>query len=100
MTVKPWKILKSTYLIKDRWRTVRADRCETENGVLVDPFYVLEKQDWVHVVAFDSEDRVLIIRQYRHGVEQICAEIPCGVLEDSDRSPLEGIKRELLEETG
>jgi ADP-ribose diphosphatase len=100
MSLKPWKILTTRYLVKDRWLTLRADKCENAEGLIIDPFYILEKNDWVHVVGFDSEDRILIVRQYRHGARKICAEIPCGVIDDEDTSPLEAIKRELLEETG
>lgn len=100
MTLAPWKILKSTYLVKDRWLTLRADRCQTEEGILIDPFYILEKSDWVHVAGFDQQDRMLIVRQYRHGSRTVCAELPCGVIDEEDASPLEAAKRELLEETG
>jgi 8-oxo-dGTP pyrophosphatase MutT (NUDIX family) len=100
MTVKPWKILRSDYLVQDRWITLRADRCETSEGAIIDPFYIFEKVDWAHVVAFDNDQRILIVRQYRHGVREVCAEIPCGAIDESDPSPQEAIKRELLEETG
>ena len=42
----------------------------------------------------------MITRQYRHGSRTVCAELPCGVIDDCDPSPLEAAKRELLEETG
>ncbi|MBU3914273.1 NUDIX hydrolase [bacterium] len=100
MTLFPWKIKKSRYLVKDQWLTLRADTCETVDGVQIDPFYVFEKRDWAHVVGFDSDGKILIIRQYRHGSGTICAEIPCGILDETDASPLEAAKRELLEETG
>ncbi len=100
MTITPWKIKQSTYLLKDQWLTLRADTCETNEGVLIDPFYVFEKSDWANIVAFDSQGRILIVRQYRHGSQTICAEIPCGAIDDDDISPLEAAKRELLEETG
>ncbi len=100
MTLFPWKIKNSKYLVKDQWLALRADTCETADGVQIDPFYVFEKRDWAHVVGFDSEGKILIIRQYRHGSRTICAELPCGVIDESDSSPLDAAKRELLEETG
>ena len=100
MSIKPWKILRSKYLVQDQWLALRADTCLTAEGVELDPFYIFEKQDWAHVMAFDNEGRVLIVRQYRHGSKTICAELPCGVIDDSDLSPLDAAKRELLEETG
>lgn len=100
MNIKPWKILESRYLVQDRWLTLRADTCETAAGVRIDPFYVFEKKDWAHVMAFDDRNRVLIVRQYRHGSRSVTAELPCGVIEESDPSPLEAARREMLEETG
>jgi ADP-ribose pyrophosphatase len=42
---------------------------------------------------------VVLIKQYRHGVQEVLWEIPGGVVEDHE-NPLDGVKRELLEETG
>ena len=47
-----WKILRSNYLFKDQWLTVRADTCEQPNGKIVDPYYVYEFSDWVTALGF------------------------------------------------
>ena len=99
MPIKPWTILKSKYLVKDRYMTLRMDTCKSADGKLIDPYYVQEIEDWVHVVAFDDEERILIIEQYRHGAGIISIEIPCGAIEKSE-TPVQAITRELLEETG
>ncbi len=98
--LKPWTVTASSYLLQDRWLTVRADRCRTGRGVLVDPYYVLEYPDWVQVVAFDPDYRVLVTQQYRHAAQSVCLELPCGVIEATDETPLAAARRELLEETG
>jgi 8-oxo-dGTP pyrophosphatase MutT (NUDIX family) len=79
--------------------TLRADRCESANGTVLDPYYVQELADWVQVVAFDSQDRILLTRQYRHGAGLISLELPCGVVEQGETAVQAAI-RELLEETG
>jgi 8-oxo-dGTP pyrophosphatase MutT (NUDIX family) len=99
MPITPWKIAGSRYLIRDRWMTLRADHCETANGAALDPYYVQEAPDWVHIVAFDIQDRILTIRQYRHGAGVISTELPCGTLEPGE-TPAQAAARELLEETG
>jgi 8-oxo-dGTP pyrophosphatase MutT (NUDIX family) len=96
----PWAVRNSKYVIKDEWIKVRADECITPEGLTIDPYYVLEYPDWVHMVLLDSEDRILVTRAYRHGMGKISIEIPCGSIEASDDSPLAAARRELLEETG
>ncbi len=98
--LKPWKILKSRYPLKDRWLTVRADTCKTAEGFRVHPYYILEYADWVDVVCFTSQKKILLTKQYRHGRQEINWEIPCGAIDPADPSPLHAARRELLEETG
>ena len=98
--LEPWATLGSHYVVNDRWLRLRADSCRTADGVAVQPYYVHEYPDWVHVVAFDASMRVLVNRQYRQGFGGICNELPCGGVDPMDASPLEAARRELLEETG
>lgn len=85
--------------MRERWMTLRADKCETPQGVIVEPYYVQEPGDWVHVVAFDNAERILILEQYRHGAGKVSIEVPCGMVEAGE-PPRTAIERELLEETG
>lgn len=99
MALTPWRILRSTYALESEWITIRADRCATGTGSIVDPYYVQEGSDWVQVVPFDAEDRILVIRQYRHAAREIVLEFPCGRVERGE-SPEAAVMRELREETG
>jgi 8-oxo-dGTP pyrophosphatase MutT (NUDIX family) len=60
---------------------------------------VFEFRSWANILAVTKNREAVLIRQYRHGVQDVLWEIPGGVIED-DEDPLAGIKRELLEETG
>lgn len=53
----------------------------------------------VAIVALDENDRVAMIRQYRHPVRAELWEIPAGLLDVSGEDYLEAAKRELAEET-
>lgn len=100
MKLKPWKTKNSRYIIRNRWIKVRADKCTTDEGVVIAPYYVLEYPNWVHMVVIDEKNRVLITKQYRHGAGKVGFEIPCGTMDQTDKTPLRAAKRELREETG
>jgi 8-oxo-dGTP pyrophosphatase MutT (NUDIX family) len=94
MSIQPWKVRESTYLRK----RVRLDTCELPNGRLFHPM-VLEFHTWANVLALTPDQQAVLIRQYRHGAREVIWEFPGGIVEDGE-DPLDGIKRELLEETG
>lgn len=94
MSIKPWKILGSRYL-RPRFRV---DQCELPNGKTFEPT-VFEFRNWAVVIALTKEQEVVLIRQYRHGVQDVLWEFPGGVVEDGE-NPADGVRRELLEETG
>ena len=52
----------------------------------------------VAVLALDDEERVLLIKQYRHPVRHREWEIPAGLLDVKDEEPLHAAQRELAEE--
>jgi 8-oxo-dGTP pyrophosphatase MutT (NUDIX family) len=87
-------------VIRDRWVKLRSDDCVTAEGVEVAPYYVLEYPDWVHVVALDDEDHIILVQQYRHGYGGISLEVPAGAIDREDPSPVEAAAREFEEETG
>jgi 8-oxo-dGTP pyrophosphatase MutT (NUDIX family) len=95
-----WKILKSEYLFKDLWFTVRKDTCETPDGKIVSPYYVYEFPTWVTAVALTEDGKVILERQYRHGIGETNYEIPGGCVDETDKNYEEAVARELLEETG
>jgi ADP-ribose pyrophosphatase len=53
----------------------------------------------VAVLAIDSDDRILVINQYRHPIRTRSWEIPAGLLDVDGEDPLDAAKRELAEET-
>jgi 8-oxo-dGTP pyrophosphatase MutT (NUDIX family) len=95
-----WKRLSSDYLFKDTWFTVRKDVCEKPDGKIVSPYYVYEFPTWVSAVALTEDMKVVMVRQYRHAIEETIIEIPGGCVDDTDASLETAIARELMEETG
>jgi ADP-ribose pyrophosphatase len=52
----------------------------------------------VAVVALDDQDRVVLLRQYRHAVGTHLWELPAGLRDEDGESPLRTAQRELAEE--
>jgi len=95
-----WKTLRSEYLFKDLWFTVRKDTCQKPDGKIVDPYYVYEFPEWVTAVAVTKEGKIIMEKQYRHAAGITMFEIPGGCVDETDASLEEAIARELKEETG
>jgi ADP-ribose pyrophosphatase len=95
-----WHIVSSTHIVQDRWLSLRADVCRLPGGQTVAPYYVFEYPDWVNVVALTEDDQVVLVKQYRHGLQSTLIELPGGGVDPQDASPLAAAQRELLEETG
>lgn len=93
-------VLHSEYLSRKPWYTVRHERLALPDGRIIPDYYVFEYPDWVNITAIDREGRFVMIDQYRHGLGETSYEIPAGVIETSDSTPLEAARRELFEETG
>jgi ADP-ribose pyrophosphatase len=62
-------------------------------------FTVIRAPDWVNVVAVTPEQHIVLVRQFRFGINAMSLEIPGGVME-SGEDPVETGVRELREETG
>ena len=55
---------------------------------------------WVVVLALTAAQEVIMVKQYRHGTEKVHLELPGGLVDPDDPSPLQAAQRELMEETG
>ena len=95
-----WKILSSEYLFNDLWFKVRKDICEAPSGKIIDPYYVYEFPEWATAFALTEDNKVIMVRQYRHPVGKVIIELPGGCVDDTDKDLQTAIARELLEETG
>lgn len=72
---------------------------KTVEGAEGDPYYAVETDDYVCIVAITQDRRILLVRQYRPVVESSMLELPAGHVEKGE-TPEAAARRELLEETG
>jgi ADP-ribose pyrophosphatase len=76
---------------------VRTDEVRLPDGELVKRD-VIAHPGAVAVVALDDDERVVMVRQYRHPVRALLLELPAGLLDVDGEPALEAAKRELFEE--
>jgi ADP-ribose pyrophosphatase len=98
--IKPWEKLSSRRVGDFRVFTVRSDVKVSPRTGRQHDFYVIESVNWVNVIALTKAGQLVMIDQYRHGSNTVELEIPGGMMDPEDASPLEAGLRELREETG
>jgi ADP-ribose pyrophosphatase len=101
--VEPERPVRAETLVEGRLLTFRRDTvidakgAERTREVVVHP-------GGVGVLAVTADRRLLLVRQYRHAVGDVCLEIPAGTLDrqpdGTTEDPFAAARRELAEETG
>lgn len=84
--------------VHDGWLGLRIDSLRYASG-REGTIDVVEHRGGVTLVAFDAQDRLLLVRQYRHALGRDLLELPAGTI-DPGESPDVCAERELQEETG
>ncbi|RNL79281.1 NUDIX domain-containing protein [Nocardioides marmorisolisilvae] len=97
-----WPVASTRDIHRDDWVVaVRKDTIsrpghpEEEFGRIV-----VEDPGAVVILAIDDQDRVVVVRQYRHPAQMRLVELPAGKLDQPGEDPLVAARRELLEEAG
>jgi ADP-ribose pyrophosphatase len=98
--IRPWQKQGSREVGDFRIFKLRADRVVSPRTGAEHEMFVIETVNWVNVIALTPDDQLVMVEQYRHGSDTIELEIPGGMIDPHDQSPLEAGLRELREETG
>src|SRR5262245_15805857 len=98
--IKPWLKLHSQAVGDFRIFQIRSDRKQSPRTGQAHDFYVIDSVNWVNVIALTPDRQLAMVEQYRHGSNTIELEIPGGMIDSADPSPIVAGLRELREETG
>lgn len=96
-TAAQWPVTATETPFRGAKTSVRTDDVEMPDGTTARRDYQVHPGS-VAVLALDDEDRVLVLRQYRHPVRHKLWEIPAGLLDVPGENPLHAAQRELYEE--
>ena len=96
-SAESWPVRRSVTAFRGGVVSMRVDHVEMPDGDIA-VRDVLVHPGSVGVMVLDDDNRVLLLRQYRHPVRRYLWEPPAGLLDEAGEDPLEAAKRELYEE--
>lgn len=78
---------------------LRRHRATSPRSGVTGTYVGIESPDWANVIPITEAGEVVLIRQYRQGIDQVILELPGGII-DPGESAATASARELAEETG
>ncbi|SEG82961.1 ADP-ribose pyrophosphatase [Nonomuraea solani] len=94
-----WEVLGTEDRFEGRIVRVVTDTVKMPRDAVADRDYVIHPGS-VAVLALDDEERVLMIRQYRHPTRMLMWELPAGIRDVAGEPLVTTAARELAEEAG
>lgn len=97
---RTWKRILSEKMadcrVFDVYRDICVDAATEESEAT---FYRLNCPDWCNIVPITKDNQIVLIEQFRQGIQAIALEIPGGIVDEGEDAQTAAV-RELLEETG
>jgi len=92
-------VLDTEFLQHCKVFSVSRTRAESPRTGEVHPFFRIDSSDWVNIIPITAAGELVMVRQFRHGLDGFTVETPGGMV-DPGETPASAAGRELLEETG
>ena len=99
MKIIKWKVIsREVAFTANIFRYVKL-KSESPTTGKVGDFDLIQCVNWVNVIAITKDQKIVLIKQYRHGTDAVTVEIPGGAVNHNE-DPRLAAERELIEETG
>lgn len=99
-TLHHWETLKSKEVFSaDPWIRLSVEQVRLPDGRVVDDYYQMQLVDCAIIFAETKKGKVVMERQYKHGVRKVTLTLPTGGIHPGE-DPMLAAQRELKEETG
>ncbi|HYD35823.1 MAG TPA: NUDIX hydrolase [Vitreimonas sp.] len=93
-----WKIINQQDVSPSPWFPIVKDEVELPNGKRVE-YFRSQLANVAMVIAITKQKEVVFVRQYKHGIGEVCIELPAGRIEVG-QTPRAAALHELQQETG
>jgi 8-oxo-dGTP pyrophosphatase MutT (NUDIX family) len=94
-----WEKLGDSLIASTRIFELRSQKYRHPVRDTTRDFVVINSRDWVNVVALTPDNHLVLVRQFRFGIDTFSLEVPGGIIEAGEDPVAAGL-RELQEETG
>jgi len=81
-----WTCTETKEIADCRVFKVREDFCKRESDGAKYNFFVIESPDWANIIALTKEKAVVLIKQFRHGTQEVILEIPGGMVDKGEQA--------------
>ena len=96
---KKWKTISTEFI--GNFRIFELFQYEREHPKThkISNFFGLNSTNWVNIIPITKDNEIILVEQYRHGIDASAIEIPAGLIEKNEE-PKFAAMRECIEETG
>ncbi|MCM2278827.1 MAG: NUDIX hydrolase [Oligoflexia bacterium] len=95
-----WHCEKETLVLRSPVLEVVERLCRSSEDRRLHPFYLMRSRDWCNIIPVTEDGKIVLVRQFRIGIDEHTLEIPGGIADPGDPTVQEAALRELAEETG
>lgn len=100
MSPQKWQLLSSQDVSPSKWFPVENRRYQLPNGQIIDDFTVTTLGDVSLIIPVTVDKKVILVNQFKPGVNEVIMQFPGGRKEVYHSSFLECAQHELEEEVG